>query len=61
MTSDNRKELATHESIANHLGTDFYFAHLYASYERDLNEYNMDLSGNTFPKVETLEPSHMMK
>ncbi len=38
MTLDNGKEIANHESIANHLGTDFYFAHPYACYERGLIE-----------------------
>ncbi len=50
MTSDNGKEFANHESIANHLGTDFYFAHPYASYERGLNENTNGLIRQYFPK-----------
>ena len=34
ITSDNGKELANHEEIANGLKCDFYFAYPYASYER---------------------------
>lgn len=38
ITSDNGKEFASHEQIASALGTQFYFAHPYASWERGTNE-----------------------
>ena len=38
ITSDNGKEFAEHESIANQLNSQFYFAHPYHSWERGLNE-----------------------
>lgn len=50
MTSDNGKEFANHETIANHLNADFYFAHPYASYERGLNENTNGLIRQYFPK-----------
>lgn len=50
MTSDNGKEFANHETIANHLDADFYFAHPYASYERGLNENTNGLIRQYFPK-----------
>lgn len=50
MTSDNRKEFAKHESITHHLGTDFYFAHPYASHERGLNKNTNGLIRQYFPK-----------
>ena len=50
MTSDNGKEFANHETIANHLDADFYFAHPYASYERGLNENTNGLIRQYFPQ-----------
>ena len=38
MTSDNGKEFARHETIADRLKARFYFAHPYASWDRGLNE-----------------------
>jgi IS30 family transposase len=38
ITSDNGKEFAEHETIAEKLNKGFYFAHPYASWERGLNE-----------------------
>lgn len=38
VTSDNGKEFAEHERIAEALQADFYFAHPYASWERGTNE-----------------------
>ena len=38
ITFDNGKEFAAHESIANSLNIDVYFAHPYSSWERGLNE-----------------------
>jgi IS30 family transposase len=50
ITSDNGKEFALHEETAETLGTDFYFAHPYASYERGLNENTNGLIRQYFPK-----------
>lgn len=49
-TSDNGKEFANHETIANHLDADFYFAHPYVSYERGLNENTNGLIRQYFPQ-----------
>ena len=38
LTSDNGKEFAQHERVAEQLDCDFYFAHPYCSWERDINE-----------------------
>lgn len=38
VTGDNGAEFAQHEKISKELGTDFYFAHPYSSWERGLNE-----------------------
>ncbi len=38
ITGDNGSEFAYHEQISKELGTDFYFAHPYSSWERGLNE-----------------------
>lgn len=50
LTSDNGKEFAHHESIADALHADFYFAHPYASWERGLNENTNGLIRQYFPK-----------
>ena len=50
MTSDNGKEFAQHEMMANVLGANFYFAHPYASWERGLNENTNGLIRQYFPK-----------
>ena len=50
ITSDNGKEFAEHEAIAQHLNTGFYFAHPYASWERGLNENINGLIRQYFPK-----------
>jgi IS30 family transposase len=42
-TSDNDSEFAEHEYIAKKLKTNFYFAHPYSSWERELNEYTNGL------------------
>ena len=39
--SDNGKEFAGHEEIANKLKADFYFAHPYSSWERGTNKIRM--------------------
>jgi len=50
ITSDNGKEFARHEAIAEALQADFYFAHPYASWERGLNENTNGLIRQYFPK-----------
>jgi IS30 family transposase len=50
ITSDNGREFAHHQRIAQHLKADFYFAHPYASWERGLNENTNGLVRQYFPK-----------
>ena len=50
MTSDNGKEFAQYETIADRLKARFYFAHPYASWERGLNENTNGLIRQYFPK-----------
>ncbi|MBA6411731.1 IS30 family transposase [Parahaliea sp. F7430] len=50
ITSDNGKEFACHQIIAEALAADFYFAHPYASWERGLNENTNGLIRQYFPK-----------
>lgn len=50
ITSDNGREFAHHESIAEALDADFYFAHPFASWERGLNENTNGLIRQYFPK-----------
>ena len=50
VTSDNGKEFAEHEVIAQQLNAGFYFAHPYASWERGLNENINGLIRQYFPK-----------
>jgi IS30 family transposase len=50
ITSDNGKEFACHETIAEALDADFYFAHPYSSWERGLNENTNGLIRQYFPK-----------
>jgi transposase, IS30 family len=50
ITSDNGKEFAEHEVIAQSLKAGFYFAHPYASWERGLNENMNGLIRQYFPK-----------
>lgn len=56
LTSDNGKEFALHESIAETLTADFYFAHPYASWERGLNENTNGLIRQYFPKGSDFTP-----
>ena len=49
-TSDNGKEFAEHERIANSLGLEVYFAHPYASWERGTNENTNGLIRQYLPK-----------
>ena len=50
ITSDNGREFAAHEAIAEALGAEFYFAHPYHSWERGLNENTNGLVRQYFPK-----------
>lgn len=50
ITSDNGKEFAGHEEIANKLKANFYFAHPYSSWERGTNENTNGLIRQYFPK-----------
>jgi len=50
ITSDNGKEFAGHEVIADELGASFYFAHPYRSWERGTNENTNGLVRQYFPK-----------
>jgi IS30 family transposase len=50
ITSDNGKEFANHERIAEDLGIDFYFARPYHSWERGANENLNGLVRQYFPK-----------
>jgi IS30 family transposase len=50
ITSDNGKEFAGHEAIAEALGVEFYFAHPYHSWERGLNENTNGLVRQYFSK-----------
>ena len=50
ITSDNGKEFAEHEVIAQQLNAGFYFAHPYASWERGLNGNINGLIRQYFPK-----------
>jgi IS30 family transposase len=50
ITSDNGKEFAEHQQIANTLQIDFYFANPYASWERGLNENSNGLLRQYIPK-----------
>lgn len=50
ITTDNGKEFANHQQIANNLGADYFFAHPYASWERGANENMNGLIRQFFPK-----------
>lgn len=50
LTSDNGREFAGHEAIAEALGAEFYFAHPYHSWERGLNENTNGLVRQYFAK-----------
>ena len=50
ITTDNGKEFANHEKIAERLGIDFYFARPYHSWERGANENLNGLVRQYFPK-----------
>lgn len=50
LTSDNGKEFAKHQEIAEILSAAFYFAHPYSSWERGANENMNGLVRQYFPK-----------
>jgi len=50
LTTDNGKELAQHERIAETLAANFFFAHPYSSRERGANENMNGLIRVFFPK-----------
>ena len=50
LTSDNGKEFACHEKIAQYLKAKFYFAHPYRSCERAINENSNGLLRQYYPK-----------
>ncbi len=50
LTSDNGKEFAKHQEIAEKLSAAFYFAHPYSSWERGTNENMNGLVRQYFPK-----------
>ncbi len=50
ITSDNVKEFAQHQRIAEKLQSDFYFADPYSPWQRGLNEYNNKLIRQYLPK-----------
>ena len=53
ITSDNGKEFAGHEEIANKLKANLYFAHPYSSWERGTNENTNGLIRQYFQKTGT--------
>lgn len=55
ITSDNGKEFANHQSIAETLDIDYYFAKPYHSWERGANENLNGLIRQYFPKKSTFE------
>lgn len=50
ITSDNGKEFAKHQQIAQKLEADFFFADPYSPWQRGLNEYNNKLIRQYLPK-----------
>jgi IS30 family transposase len=50
ITSDNGKEFAGHEFVAQKLKADYYFADPYSSWQRGLNEYTNKLYRQYLPK-----------
>ncbi len=50
ITSDNGREFARHQQVAQQLKADFFFAHPYSSWERGLNENTNGLVRQYFPK-----------
>jgi IS30 family transposase len=50
ITTDNEKEFAQHQDIAKFLEIDYFFAHLYHSWERGANENFKGLLRQYYPK-----------
>ena len=50
LTADNGKEFANHQAVSETLGSKFYFAKPYHSWERGLNEHTNGLVRQYFPK-----------
>ena len=55
ITTDNGKEFAMHQAIAQMLGVEYYFAHPYHSWERGANENLNGLVRQYFPKGTSFE------
>lgn len=55
LTSDNGKEFAEHEKIAEKLNLDYYFADPYSSWQRGTNENSNGLIRQFFPKGQDFE------
>lgn len=55
ITSDNGKEYAEHLYISKQVGTDFYFAEPYCSWQRGANENLNELIRQYFPKKTNFE------
>jgi len=55
ITFDNGKEFAHHQTMADKLAVNVYFAHPYHSWERGLNEHTNGLIRQYFPKGSSLE------
>jgi len=55
LTSDNGKEFALHQQIAEQLQAAFFFAHPYSAWERGANENMNGLLRQYFPKNQSLE------
>jgi transposase, IS30 family len=55
LTADNGKEFAQHEQVATVLGSSFFFANPYHSWERGLNEHTNGLLRQYFPKGQSLK------
>ena len=53
--SDNGKEFANHEKVADALDCEYYFAHPYSSWERGLNENTNGLVRQFFKKGSKFE------
>lgn len=54
ITSDNGREFANHQYIAQKLQTQYYFADPYSSWQRGLNEYTNKLYRQYLPKKSNL-------
>jgi len=55
ITFDNGKEFAQHQTMADKLAVNVYFAHPYHSWERGLNEHTNGLIRQYFPKGSSME------